>query len=569
MLDRVRRRKNVIPFAIVLLFSLWVYSLYFKNLSFGDEYDNFVYSWLFVNGNLPYRDYFTHHYPLLVFLGSPLALFGHSKDLFRFFVMLATFLPFFYYYFHLKGLWRWSMLLFLPVASFGISTYSGQQFADSTFLSIFILSAFLLILASGGKKLGKIAIFIFSLLSFLCVIISPQYLLPFIMLAVYHNYCFYKKSHKLDFNFIKFSLLWLNLFLLLLLIYLAATNSLSSFYYDALIFNGTIYYRHIYEPYISFRPLDFYLHTSYDVFNHFRELVKFQGDAFLLFLKSAKFIFWPFAIKAGFYTYFRTIFTDFYNNFFTFEILIALFYLLGVIALIFKKSFSLATFSVIFIFGIRLRLLERIHMAPYYLFAFWLFSAAVVIFANNLILKKRVFLSVILLILCLLTGGIFITKNWYDFNQAAFNRFANPNDYTVKILNKYSTSEDKIMVLSGFSASYYWDSQRQPYGYFPNFFPWYNESPRLRERLSQDLQSYDGNFLIIENKPWNDYCAGKKVDQWLGDYLPFINTNYELYTYRIEDGQAGYQAKNLIFKRKKTIEPMSYQCVPVTSYQDQ
>src|SRR3989344_1986694 len=216
MLEFKRKEKYLIPFVIFLLFSLWVYSLYFKNLYFGDEYDNFVYSWLFVKGHLPYRDYFTHHYPLLVFLGSPLVLIGHSKDLFRFFVMIATFLPLSYYYFYLKGLWRWSILLLLPIASFGISTYSGQQFADSTFLSIFILSAFLLILAGAGKKLSKIAIFIFSLLAFSSLIISPQYLLPFVMLAVYHNFCFYKLNHKLDLNFIKLFFLWLGLFLLLL-----------------------------------------------------------------------------------------------------------------------------------------------------------------------------------------------------------------------------------------------------------------------------------------------------------------------------------------------------------------
>lgn len=569
MIAYIKRKKHVIPFIILLLFSLWIYSLYFENLSFGDEYDNFVYSWLFVNGHFPYRDYFTHHYPLLVFLGSPLILIGHSKDLFRLFVMLATFLPFSYYYFHLRGLWRWSMLLFLPVASFGISTYSGQQFADSTFLSIFILSAFLLILANVGKKLEKISIFIFSLLAFSCVIISPQYLLPFIMLIVYHNYCFYKKSHRFDFNFIKLFFLWFALFLLLLLIYLLVTNSLSNFYYDAIIFNGTIYYQHIYEPYINFRPLDFYLHTSYDIFNHFRELVKFQGDAFLLFLKSVKFIFWPFAIKTEISDYFRIIFTDFYNNFFSFEVLISLFYLFGIIAFIFKKSFSLAIFSIIFIFGIRLRLLERIHMAPYYLFAFWLFSAAIVIFTNNMFLRKKIFLSSVLLTLCILTAVIFIIKNWYNFNQTAFNVFANPNDYTVKILDKYSSSEDKIMVLAGFSASYYWDSQRLPYGYFPNFFPWYKESSRLKAIFSENLRSYNGNFLIIESKLWNDYCAGKKVNHWLSDYLPFINTNYELYNYGIEDGQAGYQVMNLIFKRKKIIEPISYQCVPVINYQDQ
>ena len=155
-----------------------------------------------------------------------------------------------------------------------------------------------------------------------------------------------------------------------------------------------------------------------------------------------------------------------------------------------------------------------------------------------------------------------MAKNWYDFNQVAFNSFPKNNEYTVRLLKRYSKPEDRIMVLTNDSASYFWDSERLPYGYFINFFPWYNESERLRGILEDNLKIYNGKFLIIDRKPWNDFCTTGKTDSWINPYLNLVNTQYELFNYNVDQEVAEYDAKNLTFKKKQVIEPVSYQCLP-------
>lgn len=516
------------PFILVLMASLFIYTRYFLNLNFGDEYDNFVYSWLFSQGYIPYRDFFTHHWPTLVILGLPIEFLGHSKVLYRTLVLLVTFGFFTFFYFYLKGFLRHSILALMIMASFGISLYSGAQFADGTFWAIFIMSAFLLIASKAGQVLSfreTAALAVLALLTFLS---SPIHILPFLILVGY--YLFRTEGKKsLILEKIRtlrtFSFIFLS-GILAVFFYFWASGAWSDFYYDLVTFNNDYFYLKVYKPIIAFRPLDFYLHTTLDVLNHFWELATREGAALLTFLKSAKFILFPEGVDHA--TYLKIIFGDLYNNFFSFEIFIALFVIFGVIALFVGGRKDLAILSLIFIFGLRLRLLERIHMAPYYLFSFWLVSVAIVVFASRLFSKRQVFLSGLVLVALASIITLFIVKNWYDFAERAFNYYPARNEQTVNLLHSEVGAGEQILVLSPESTSYYYDSELYPHGIFVNYFGWYDESPKLKEIWEQNLKNYQGKYLIFSKEVWNDYCSRGKFEKWYLPYLRIINSRYLL-----------------------------------------
>ena len=146
------KKHFILLFLLILLISLRIYSLYFTNLTFGDEYDNFTYAWLLKNGLYPYRDFFTHHFPSLIFIGVPLEFIGHSKIIYRIFVMLVTFSLFIFSVSYLQGIWRYASIVFMLVGSFGISLYGGFQYADGTLWSLSLMGGFFIILKKQGDE---------------------------------------------------------------------------------------------------------------------------------------------------------------------------------------------------------------------------------------------------------------------------------------------------------------------------------------------------------------------------------------------------------------------------------
>jgi len=154
-------------------------------------------------------------------------------------------------------------------------------------------------------------------------------------------------------------------------------------------------------------------------------------------------------------------------------------------------------------------------------------------------------MSFLLFVFVFLLGILFIAKNWYDFNQTAFNRFPKKNSKTVDYLANNSDSSEKILVISGESASYYYDSVHMQFGYFVNYFPWYDQSPRLRKIWLKDLADYGGRFLIVPEGEWSDYIKNPDdYEGWLKQTFEIIK---DLYTF------SGIENTNdIIFTRKST-----------------
>lgn len=526
----------LVPFAL----SIFIYTRYFTNIDFGDEYDNFVYSWLLKNGILPYRDIFSHQYPLLAFFGLPLEFLNHSKEIYRYFVGIITFSFFAFLYFYLKSFWRLSSVIFMLFASFAISFYGGFQFDDGSFWAIFTLLSFFLVIKKEGQLLNKQEQCLLGILIFFTIISSPLHLATYVALVIFHLWLSYQ--NRLDLKKSLLNLLIILPFaivpLLIFLIYLTLTKSLESFLYDAVIFNSQTFYNRLYTPYVNFRLLDFYLHSSFDVVNHFVELFEREGTYLLNFLKSAKFLIWPFGISTSYFSYLQSILSVFYKNFFTFEIFVALFYLIGFTSLILKRKYSLAFFSLLFIFAIRLRIQTREHMAPYYLFSYWMLSLGLSAYVYDFLTKKKNVVNLILTLFSLSVVSLFVFKNWNDFEQIAFNRFPKQNENAVNFLKKRTDADEKVMVLGDFTASYHYDSERFPAGYFMHYFAWYDWSERLRARFLQDLENYNG-YLVVSDKTWEKYLK-RSEDSWTFPYLEYVSDNFDL---------VQTSGKDLVFKR--------------------
>ncbi len=540
ILSSLHQKKYYIVFVLAFFLSAHIYSQYFSNLSYPDEFDNFANSWLMARGMVPYRDFFSHHLPTLIYLGAPLELFFHSKIAFRLEIFSLYFLFFLITFKYLKGYFKFSIIPFMIFSSYAIALFGGQQFADGVIWAITLLSAFFIVAKNLGNTLTKKETVIFSLLMLATVLSSPAHILGFAMLITLHLISQKKQKgsiHK-NLNNLKIMLLSISIPSAILLLYLIGTKSLVVFYQSTIQFNNEIYYYHLYPTtFVPVKFIDYYLHTCWDFYNHLYQISKIQGPYLISFLSSLKsIIFHPSLITNS--GYLKIIFSMFYENFLTFEVLILIFYLFGFITLL-KKNRLLACFSLLFILALRVRINERIHMAPYYLFSYWMLAIAITITLEQIQKKKMVILNLMFLAVIVLTVLIFIGKNDYDFNQIAYNRFSYGYEKTTAILMNIDKNQN-IIAITPYMAAYYWESKHLPYGYFINYYPWYTQAPKLKATWQNDLENYQGNYLIVGKDFWTNYL-NKKTD-WLDSTLEYINNNFEVQNYP--------NTNDFIFKRK-------------------
>lgn len=422
-------------------------------------------------------------------------------------------------------------------SSYAVSFYSGFQFADGTFWAIFILSAFFIVIKKGGQPFERYESILLATLMFFTALSSPMHIMAFVFLIAYHLYLQIrlKKKHLMVQNITNLKQITglLTVYGLLFVLYLLLSGSLTDFYFSTVTFNNNYFYFRDHVQIINPKVADFYLHSTIDIFKHFKGLMGVEGTAFVAFLKSLKAIFVP-GTTVDFPAYLKIIFTDLYNNFFSFEIFILLFYAFGFISLFLNKYKTLAIFSIIFIFAIRLRVPEKIHEAPYYLFSYWLLAIAFTLLANNVYKNKQRAVNSLGILLMFLVVSLFIQKNMYDFRQTAFNSFPNNSEGAVEFIKNNTNPDDKIIVVANESARYYWDARRFPASYFVNYFPWYGWSDDLKMRWLDALNKYNGKYIVVNRDFWLNY-QHNTADSWINEMLGAINESYHLSNFQKYD----------------------------------
>lgn len=525
-------RKLIVRFLVILTFALSakIYSLYFDKLDFGDEFDNFVGSWLIAKGHVPYRDFFSHHFPLLFFIGAPLEFISHAKFLYRLLMFIFTFGSFIFFFRYLEGVYKYTILPFILLASFGISLYGGQQFADGSIWAFILTAAFFLVLKHDGYPFSKNDTILFTILFVLLLLTSPIHLVALPLLVLLHVWLQFRNNHKLKFKLnienVKLAIAVTLILLALFLIYLIFTKSLNDFFLNAFSFNSNVYFFRTSKLVTGIEPLDVYLNAIHEIYIHFFLLLKNEGLALVTFLKAAKFLVLPFSIGSDYINYAKIIFEDLYNNFFSIQMIVALFYTLGMVRFYLNKRLDYVILLLMFLLPLRLRIDTNTHLAPFYFFSYWLNSFAFIYSISELLQKKRLLVNMVLCFGSLALATLFVTKHWYNFNQTAFNTFPRGNVRTVNIL-KLSDADTKVFIFRDFSASYYYESGMEPYGYFTNYFPWYSESERLKDKLIQNLQSYDGDYLVVNKKEWDNF-KDKHILSWRNEYFRIIDTRFKI-----------------------------------------
>jgi len=538
MLNFLKKYKITIIFSFFLIISLRIYTFYFANVFFGDEYDNFTYSWLFKNGYVPYKDFFSHQFPFLLLVGTILEFISHSQFIYRLFVLLTTFTFFTYFYFYFKGVWRLSILLFMLFSSFSIALYGGQQFDEGSFLAIFLVSGFFITAFKKKRLLNTSEIVFFALLILLVLFSSPIFVMPLILLLFIHivltnNIINKTTASKLIKRYTTIPII-IAAGLIIFVSYLLITFSLKDFVFSTINFNNQVYWSRIGSG-ENLNLFEFYPSSAYHTSNHFLALIKLRGPDLITFAKASKFLIIQSQISLSVSEYFKIIFSQFYDNFFIFESFIAIFYFIGISTLLIKKKFTLVVFSILFVLFLRLRPESRLHMAPFYLFSYWLLSLSIAFPIYNLMKIKNIFTSLLTLLMITIVITLFITKNWYDFEQTSFNPLSRENRSTIQYLKNNSTEQDNILVVRDFSSSYYYDSQRFPSGKFINYFEWYGWSDKLRGEWHTELRAFDGKYIVVSKKAWDNYSIEEKVQVWLRPTFELIKKSYVITFYTNND----------------------------------
>lgn len=518
-------KKSLLLFVLIFICSYWIYSQYYFNLVFGDEYDNLVNSWLLKAGFVPYRDYFLHHFPTLIFLGLPIEYIGHSLLLYRQYVFFVTFLFFTIFAFYFNSLLRITMLIFMLFSSFAISFYGGFQYAPGTFWAIFIMSAFFIVLKKQGDYFTRTESFYLGLLFILTMFSSPNHLPSFILIFLLHFYFQRQKYGKLS---VKNNLINLKAFIFttlaslwLFALYLTLTSAWGGFIYDTFTYNNKYFYTRLYTQHISPAFLDYYLNTIVNTVVYYRSLWAQYGSFLVDYLKAVKFA--PISPLE----YFLFISKYFYENFYNFDVIVSIFLAIGLISLFVSRKYAFLLFTVLFIFTLRIRDFERIHLAPYYLFSYWFAAFTIVNLFTSLVRRKNVAISLILLLFTTAHVAFFIDKNMYDFRQTAYNRFPNDILKTADYIKRNTNAQERLLVVGdNKSASYYYESNRLPSGYFIHYFPWYWKAPELRAIWQRDIEQFNGRYIVVSFDRKSIYESSAIEDEWKKSSLAAVKSMY-------------------------------------------
>lgn len=255
------KHKGIILFFAAIFFILLLNSLH---NSYPDEFDNILGGQLILRGLLPYSEFFSHHGPLAYFLAGLIDLFSGGQSFVKFRLLTSVFylliLVGSYVLIVKRTLQKGSnfFLAYILIFSLAATYFWGHMFLADNISGLFFIPTYGLLFLKmfNRQKLETIDLMLISLLSFAALLTSLTYLYAGIVL-IGITFLYFVLPLKNIFG--KTSLLGILKFLaifsipyLLFLGYLIATNSLSSYYFQAVIYNKNYYIYNYPRPEGSF-----------------------------------------------------------------------------------------------------------------------------------------------------------------------------------------------------------------------------------------------------------------------------------------------------------------------------
>lgn len=487
---------NWLPFVFVILGFSAIF--FFIRLVMGnfDEYDHLTAGYLMKNGQLLYKDIFTHHFPLPYYwtlLFTPLWSENPSRtiSIFRLAVLSYYIFSFTLIFASLKQIQtRVLFLIWTVIISFILVIYQGHLVLSETFAAMALMGVFWtsVPVVLGWEKLTKLHLYAQIIFASLALWSQPLYavLLLIPLLLGLKKYI----KHVLGATTI--------INVLPLLVFLI-TGQLSAFYEQAIWFNSAIYSN--------------YYGTEFIHGNNFISIIQhfFSNEFKLLTSVRTPIQIFQFIVHLG---------------------------LFGLLAYLIKIKQKLATTLVLFLFLVsRIREVKIITGEP---FVFGIYPFILLALACSLISlyfisrKSRLVCAAILLMIvssALIPMYPFIKQSLDP--QYNYHVFWSYRQDKGDIIKKLSEPNEKILVYPHDVDLYYF-ADRKPIDKFLYWFPWVDDVPHYRaERLKALTENpppvvYIGSLAFHDEKKYyakffptiiKGYIPIKKDGKGTGVYL--------------------------------------------------
>jgi len=465
--------------------------------SFTDEYEHAMSGWFLIHGLLPYRDFFSHHAPLPLFLGVLAYIFPLiSSVLILRGLILAFKLLIWGVIFRLTNL-KVRPVVYLTMILIGLSTpiFHLQMALTNVLVGFGLLLCLVLLWHRSLYKTPstEVLMLIWILVSFLCIwssiaTVLPVMIISILLLALIYQQKDWPQVSKLGRLFALGAAL--HLFFPIFYFFM---GEFDNFVWSVFTFNTKYYFplrlagsesELRYGPWFQIISR-FFLNISETVTLFFNQTVTllralWGGKVFLL---TADF-------TAGI-KYWKLIWEVYTHQVEQLLILMTLLMLLTVIYLLFRKRISQAIVGLLLFFSLFFRSNEFFHLSAWYLAIAFVSSWLLV---EALAQKKRIF-SFLFILLILLIGNLELTHGLKVIKQ---HQIAVPENFQqianqVKNLTRES---EQIMVLDR-NMIYYPLSKRLPACKYQYYLPWLHQTDKIRTEMEKCLSSGRAKLLII------------------------------------------------------------------------
>ena len=262
-------------FVFTILISFYIYGMVVR-LN-GDNIEHMHTSWLIWQGNVPYRDFFQHHNPLIWYIFAPVvAFFIDNIVIFRLFSLISVIALCFVVFYQAKIIKQLNVSKFIVLlfASTALSSYSillSTDYRPDTFMYLFFFSGlyYLFEYTDNAKSKSLILSFLLFFLSFLC---TQKVVLNFLILAPFILYLLYKNKISKD-DFVKSCFLPI-VISICFISYLYVNDSLLIYWKSCYLFNSKLADFFV-ETRFTMPPMEYYDIYIFSMFGIFSAIYFF------------------------------------------------------------------------------------------------------------------------------------------------------------------------------------------------------------------------------------------------------------------------------------------------------
>lgn len=452
------------PVYLIFVASIFIFSCSFfvqrHFMTNTDEFDHLVSAFLMKNGYTLYKDLFSHHFPLPYYWTYLFSFFWPQSPsrvitIFRLEILALYLITFVLVYLSFKNIKsKISYSLWIILISTFFTLYHGNLVLSETFLAIFIMGSFWLVmpLVLGWEKYSNYKLKILALFASASFWTQPLTLPTFILPLIFSPRVIIK-------NVIKFLLL-INTIPIL---FFAFSGQLKYFYEEAIWFNFIIYPKH----FIGNVP------GGNGIIETFSYFVSNQ-------------------IK---------LFTQFSTNhqLFQFILNVSVFILFGIFL---KGKRTIPTLCIIIFFFLnRVREGKIVTGEPFNfgIYPYLLFGTGCFIILLTFLWKKKIFTITLLIFLTILSlhnsSKIFRQSIQKNYN---YHVFWSPRQELGEKIKNLTDKDDPILIYP-YDIGLYYFANRFPNDRFIFWFPWIDAVEKYRQEKLAALKNNPPALIYIDN----------------------------------------------------------------------